>query len=136
MWQFARVLSDALERYGYVADGASENRRYDAPILDMSASGLLFAHPSDELANELDVNAELDLTISIEKRTIRVPVRVRRKFPEHGRISYGVQFIDIAPEDFAFLFRFLYGRAPAVDDETKWEGGAPPPRVDLFGDRQ
>lgn len=136
IWQFSQVLSSALERYGYIADGASDTRRYDAPVMDMSASGLLFVHPSDELAAELTINTDFELTLVIEKRTVRVQARVRRKFVEPGRISYGVQFVDLAPADFSFLFRYLYGRLPAEDDETKWEGGAPPPRVDLFGDQQ
>jgi len=136
IWQFAQVLSSALERYGYVADGASDNRRYDAPVIDMSASGLLFVHPSDALATELTINSDFELTLAIEKRTVKVQARVRRKFVEPGRTSYGVQFVDLAPADFTFLFRYLYGRPPAEEDDTKWEGGAPPPRVDLFGDQQ
>jgi c-di-GMP-binding flagellar brake protein YcgR len=136
IWQFSQVLSSALERYRYIADGASDRRRYEAPVMDMSASGLLFVHRSDELAAELTINTDFELTLVIEKRTVRVQARVRRKFVEPGRISYGVQFVDLAPADFAFLFRYLYGRLPAEEDDTKWEGGAPPPRVDLFGDQQ
>jgi c-di-GMP-binding flagellar brake protein YcgR len=135
LWEFSLVLAGALERHGYVANGASENRRYDAQVVDMSGSGLLFRHPSEELAMELLVNSDIELHLVVEGTNVRVLGRVRRKHQEPGQIHYGVQFTEIDPKDFSRLFRFLYGRDPAEKDETQWEGGAPAPRVDLFGDR-
>ena len=101
----------------------------------MSASGLLFRHPSQELAAELIANTDLQINVVVEGRTIPVTGRVRRTYTEPGEVYYGVQFAEIEPEDFRYLFEYLYGRSPKDEDETHWEGGAPPPRVDLFDDK-
>ena len=131
VWQFSQVLANALERSGYVASGNTDRRRYDAPVVDMSASGLLFRHPSQELAGELLVNTDLQINLVVEGRDIAIMGRVRRKYTEPGEVYYGVQFAEIDAEDFKYLFEYLYGRPPREEDDALWEGGAPPPRVDF-----
>jgi GAF domain-containing protein len=132
VWQFSRVLSSALERNRYVAEGAAEKKRYDAPVIDLSASGLLFRHSSADLSTDLVVNSDLPISLVVEGRTIQVKARIRRKFTEPGEVYYGAQFVEIAREDYTFLFQFLYGRRPTEQDEELWEGGSPPPPVNLF----
>ena len=84
---------------------------------------------------ELLINTDLSINLVIDSRTIQVTARIRRKFTEPGEVYYGVQFAEIDPKDFRFLFEYLYGREPTDRDDSLWEGGAPPPRVDLFGDQ-
>ncbi|HUI71175.1 MAG TPA: PilZ domain-containing protein, partial [Spirochaetia bacterium] len=130
-WQFARMLCYSLVTNGYFkAENASE-RRYEAPIIDMSASGLLFAHTSADLVRDLLVHTDLDLTMRIGRRAFKVGARVRRKFHDAENSYFGVLFLKIDPGDFAFLFEYLYGKPFDPLYEGTWEGGAPPPPLEI-----
>jgi len=137
--QFAKVLCYALVTNGYFKVENSTERRYEAPIIDLSAAGLLFAHTSADLAKELLVHTDLDLTIllgggdkpSTAPRTIRVGGRIMRKFRDAENAYFGVLFLRIEEEDFKHLFRYLYGKDFDPAFEGKWEGGAPPPPLDI-----
>jgi hypothetical protein len=133
---FARVLSYSLHRSGYfdptAPDGTSSERRYEAPVIDISASGLLFAHPREELAQLLLIHTDLELTLRFPDRRIVVGSRVRRKFKDAQRYYYGIQFLRLDDEDLAYLFTRLYGRPFTAEEEKKWEGGMPPPPLRLF----
>ncbi len=126
-WQFAKVLCYSLVTNGYFkAENASE-RRYEAPIIDMSASGLLFAHTSPDLVRDLLVHTDIDLTMRIERRVFQVGARVMRKLRDAENAYFGVLFLRIEPDDFRFLFQYLYGKPFDERYESVWEGGAPPP---------
>jgi len=129
---FARVLSYSLYRSGYFSDASADERRYEAPVIDISASGLLFAHPREELAHQLLIHTDLDLTLGFADRRLVIGARVRRKLQDAQRYYYGVQFLRIDEADLAFLFSRLYGRPPSAEDEQRWEGGTPPPPLKLF----
>lgn len=134
VWQFAQVLSYSLRLSGYfTVGGQTTERRYESPIIDISAAGLLFAHPRQELAKELLIHTDLDLTLRFPERKIMIQARVRRKFQDDERSYFGVQFLNIDPEDLAFLFQKLYGRPFSREEDSRWEGGVPPPPLDLFG---
>jgi PilZ domain-containing protein len=129
--QFARLLCYSLVTNGYFKVENSTERRYEAPIIDMSASGLLFAHTSAELAKELHVHSDLALTVKLDRRVLPVGARIMRKFRDAQNAYFGVLFLKIEQADFEFLFQYLYGKPfdPAL--EGTWEGGAPPPTLDL-----
>lgn len=136
--QFAKVLCYALVTNGYFKVENSTERRYEAPIIDLSASGLLFAHTSADLVKELLVHTDLDLTIQMDSRapgtpsrTIKVGGRIMRKFRDAENAYFGVLFMRIEQEDFEYLFRYLYGKDFDPSLEGKWEGGAPPPPLDM-----
>jgi hypothetical protein len=126
-WQFARVLCFSLVTNGYFKAESTSERRYEAPVIDMSASGLLFAHNSGDLVRELLVHTDLELTIRIGKRSFKVGCRIMRKFRDAENNYFGVLFLRIEPSDFAFLFERLYGKPFDPVYEGVWEGGAPPP---------
>jgi hypothetical protein len=130
-WQFARVLCYSLVTNGYFRAENAGERRYEAPIIDISASGLLFAHPNQDLARELLVHTDLDLTLRIADRTIQAGSRIMRKFKDSENAYFGVLFMRMQPEDFRFLFEHLYGKRFSEQYEGVWEGGAPPPPLDL-----
>ena len=130
-WQFARMLAYSLVTNGYFkAENASE-RRYEAPIIDMSASGLLFAHNSGDLNKELLVHTDLDLTMRVGKRIFKVGSRVMRKFRDAENNYFGVLFLKVEPKDFMYLFEYLYGKPFDPVYEGVWEGGAPPPPLEM-----
>jgi hypothetical protein len=129
--QFAKVLCYSLVTNGYFKVENSTERRYEAPIIDLSASGLLFAHTSSELVKELLVHTDLDLTVRLDSRTMPVGGRIMRKFRDAENTYFGVLFLKLAEEDFQFLFHFLYGKEFDPSLEGRWEGGAPPPPLDM-----
>jgi len=105
---------------------------YDARILDLSASGLLFAHSSKVLSKNLVLYSDLDLSLKLPEHAIKIGSRVMRKYQQGDFTCFGVQFMQIEPEDFKHLFLFIYGREYTEDDEFRWEGGAEPPELDIF----
>jgi hypothetical protein len=129
--QFTRILCYSLVTNGYFKLENATERRYEAPIIDMSASGLLFAHTSRDLARELLVHADLALTVRVQRRTIPIGARIMRKFRDEENVYFGVLFLRIDQEDFGYLFQYLYGKPYDPSLEGTWEGGAPPPPVNL-----
>jgi hypothetical protein len=129
--EFAKTLCYSLVTNGYFKVENSTERRYEAPIIDMSASGLLFAHTSPDLIRELLVHTDLELTVKLEKRTMLIGARIMRKFKDAESSYFGVLFLRLDQEDFKVLFRFLYGKQFDPSQEGVWEGGAPPPPLDM-----
>jgi hypothetical protein len=129
--EFTKVLCYSLVTNGYFKVESSTERRYEAPIIDMSASGLLFAHTSTDLVRDLLVHTDLELTVRFEGRVITIGARIMRKFKDAENSYFGVLFMRIEPEDFTYLFRFLYGKEYDPSLEGTWEGGAPPPPLDI-----
>ena len=117
---------------GYFASETSGEQRYEAPIIDISASGLLFAHTLPSLAKDLLIHTDIDLTIKFTDKKLVIGSRVRRKFKDNQRCYFGVQFLNFAEEDFRYLFELLYGWPYTMEEEDRWEGGSPPPPLDLF----
>ncbi len=130
-WQFARMLCYSLVTNGYFkAENASE-RRYEAPIIDISASGILFAHTSADLVRELLVHTDLELTMKVGRRVFKIGARIMRKYRDAESTYFGALFLKIDPKDFAFLFEYLYGKPFDPVYEGIWEGGAPPPALEI-----
>lgn len=129
--QFAKVLCYSLVTNGYFRAENAGERKYEAPIIDLSASGLLFAHTSPDLVRELLVHTDLELTLKFETRSFPVGARIMRKFKDAENAYFGVLFLRIAPEDFTFLFEHLYGKPFDPSYEGVWEGGAPPPPLEI-----
>jgi hypothetical protein len=129
--QFTKVLCHSLVTNGYFKVENSTGRRYEAPIIDMSASGMLFAHTSTDLVRDLLVHTDLEMTVRIERRTLMVGSRIMRKFRDAENTYFGVLFLRIEQEDFQFLFQYLYGKPFDPSLEGTWEGGAPPPPLDM-----
>jgi len=130
--QFAKILCFSLVTNGYFKVENSTERRYEAPIIDMSASGLLFAHTAADLIKELLVHTDLELTVKTDRRTILVGGRIMRKFKDAENSYFGVLFLKIEEEDFRFLFEYLYGKPFDASMEGTWEGGAPPPPLEIL----
>jgi hypothetical protein len=134
-YDFSRVLGYSLRLTGYFTSNDSMERRYEAPIIDISASGLLFAHPRADLSDNLLIHTDMEITVRFPGRTMVIGSRVRRKFQDADRCYFGVQFLEVSQEDLNFLFEKLYAKPYSIAEETKWEGGTPPPPLDLFGEK-
>ncbi|MDR1837512.1 MAG: PilZ domain-containing protein [Treponema sp.] len=115
VYQFAKVLAFSLKENGYFEHGRIQNESFAGRVLDISASGLLFACPlGASLLMTLLVDADLIVTIEAPNRTINVVARIVRRFKDKSAGYFGCRFLNMAPEDMRFLFEYLYGRH--IDD--------------------
>jgi hypothetical protein len=108
--QFARILSHSLEHTGYFKGEGPQVRPYQAEAVDLSASGLLFAHPEKSLYKKLLVHSDIQVSLNARNRRMTVGGRVVRKFTDRDRVYIALRFLEIAPEDFRYLYETLYGR--------------------------
>lgn len=129
--EFAAVLVHSLRQSGYFAGGRQAVESYQPQIINISASGLLFTHSSIELSSQIGMYSDLLLNLTIAGRPIKIESRVMRKYNEDNRVYYGLQFMEMKPEDFRYLFEVVYGRSFTERDDRLWEGGAKPPEVVL-----
>jgi hypothetical protein len=115
VYQYAKVLAFALKENGYFDHGKVNNEAFEGKVLDISASGLLFAYPlGASLAATLLIDAELTVTIEAPNRTINVVAKIVRRFKDKSASYFGCRFTNMEPEDMRFLFEHLYGRQ--IDD--------------------
>jgi c-di-GMP-binding flagellar brake protein YcgR len=91
----------------------------------------MFADNSENLAEALSIYTDIKINLRIGKKTIPISCRVMRKFHNKGMTFYGIQFMDIDPEDFSYLFEYVYGRMFTETDNNLWEGGSRPPTLEL-----
>jgi len=109
--QLAKVLAFSLKENGYFDHGRMANEAFEGKVLDISASGLLFAYPlGTTLLATLLVDAELTVTIEAPYRTISVIAKIVRRFKDKTACYFGCRFMNMAPEDTRFIFEHLYGR--------------------------
>lgn len=131
VYQFTKILSYSLKINGYFGEDALVRNRYEGEIIDISASGLLFANASVQVGEVLMLYSDIELLIKFGPRVLRIGARVMRKYQDLSTHYYGIQFIDLKPEDFRFLFDFVYGRGHTTEDDQYWEGGSEPPQLNL-----
>ncbi|MFP3042099.1 PilZ domain-containing protein [Treponema primitia] len=117
LYQFARVLAFSLKINGYFDSEKLKNEPFMGNVIDISASGLLFAYPNSELATSLTLDSELSVKLSAPKRTVNATAQIVRRFNDKTTNYFGCRFLDIAPEDIRFLFEFIYGR-PFTDADA------------------
>ena len=129
--EFARVLAYSLRINNYFEGVPPGPEVFEPRIVDLSASGLLFSHNSMKLKESLMIYADLMLHIQIGNRRMAAGSRVMRKYEDKNACYYGVQYLEMKPEDFRFLFEFVYGRKMTKEDDELWEGGAAPPPLEL-----
>jgi hypothetical protein len=117
LYQFARVLAFSLKINGYFDSGRMDNEPFMGNVIDISASGLLFAYPTSDLSKALRTDSELSVRLSAPKRRIDATVRIVRQYSDKTTTYFGCRFLDIAPEDIRFLFEYIYGK-PFTDKDA------------------
>jgi hypothetical protein len=120
--QFARVLAFSLKINGYFDSGRLDNEPFAGNVIDISASGLLFAYPISDLSKTLRTGSELSVLLSSPKRRIDATVQIVRQYNDQTTSYFGCRFLDIAPEDIRFLFEFIYGK-PFTDEDAYFLAG-------------
>ena len=129
VYQFAKVLCYSLEINGYFTSLANQEKDFETQIIDLSASGLLFANPAKDLSRDLLIHTDLKVTLKFKGRSMQIGARIIRKFKDRDHLYIGLQFMDIAPEDFRLLFESIYGKSFTDEVNDQWEGGIPPPQL-------
>lgn len=111
VYQLAKILAFALKENGYFEHGKMRNKPFEGRVLDISASGLLFAYPlATNLWATLLIDSDLTVAIEATGRAMNLTGKIVRRFKDKMAGYFGCRFIDMAPEDTRFLFERLYGR--------------------------
>jgi hypothetical protein len=120
--QFSQVLAFSLKINGYFRNAPKKPQDYRADVIDISAGGLLFSNAAKDLAAALLPGSALELSIRVGDRSVKALGSVKRTFRDANRVYYGIEYQEIEPEDFRFLFESLYGRGFTDADATGVEG--------------
>jgi hypothetical protein len=122
LYQFAKVLAYSLKINGYFEEGKVENDYFEGKVIDISASGLLFAYPHSESASALHPESKLTVRIITPQRSITTEAIIVRRFKDKSQGYYGCQFEKMDPQDLGYLFESIYGK-PLTDLDAKFLSG-------------
>jgi len=122
--QFAKVLAYSLKMNGYFKSATLKNEPFPGKVIDISASGMLFANASTTLSGSLLLDSEIDIQLTIGKRVVKTSARIVRRYRDSSMHYYGCRYLDIAPEDLRFMFEYLYGKALTDADASFKENKA------------
>jgi len=116
MYEFVKVIAYSLKMNGYFEKGKLPSEPFAGKVIDISASGLLFACPHSNLSSTLMVDSELKVKIIAPRRSVNAVAKIVRKFKDRTIDYYGCRFLNMAPEDMRFLFENIYGKPFAETD--------------------
>ncbi|MDR1420144.1 MAG: PilZ domain-containing protein [Treponema sp.] len=122
LYQFAKVLAYSLKINGYFDSGKVRNNPFDGKVIDISASGLLFAYPHSSLSSALLPDSELSVKLTMPRRSVNANARIVRRYKDNSMGYFGCRFLDMAPEDMRFLFEYIYGK-PFTDTDVNFLTG-------------
>lgn len=119
---FSRVLSWSLHLHGYFKDTPRLDDNYRLQIVDISAGGLLFVCKDARIHQVLKEGIEVMVRLVANSRTIDASGTILRHFSGKEDVFFGIEFSSMSPEDFRFLFEYLYGRPFRNEDSDSIEG--------------
>jgi hypothetical protein len=122
LYQFAKILAYSLKINGFFESGKLKNDPFGGKVIDISASGLLFAYPHSPLSTALLPDSELSVKLLTSRRSITTKAKIVRRYRDHTQGYFGCCFLDMAPEDLRFLFEFIYGK-PFTDADASFLAG-------------
>ncbi|GAB1457213.1 hypothetical protein MASR2M48_25210 [Spirochaetota bacterium] len=70
----------------------------------------------------LKEDSPVGIRLVAKKRTIDAGGTIRRLYNDTEEGYFGIEFQSMAPEDFRFLFEYLYGRPFTDEDSASIEG--------------
>jgi hypothetical protein len=122
LYQFAKILAFSLKINGYFEPGKMRNEPFEGKVIDISASGLLFAYPHSALSTALLPDNELSVKLLAPRRAINANAKIVRRYKDSSQGYFGCRFLGMAPEDLRFLFEFIYGK-PFTDTDASFLAG-------------
>jgi hypothetical protein len=114
LYQFTKVLAYSLEINGYFEKGKLKNDTFEGKVIDISASGLLFAYPPSDISHTLKPESNLTVNIITPQRVVTANAVIVRRYKDKSLGYYGCQFEKMEIEDKSYLFEFIYGK-PYID---------------------
>jgi hypothetical protein len=105
--QFAKILANSLKMNGYFESGKLKNDPFEGKIIDISASGLLFAYPNSVFSSTLLPDNELTVLLKTSRRTVNSKARIVRRYKDNVQGYFGCRFLEMEPEDLRFLFEYI-----------------------------
>ena len=122
LYQFAKILAFSLKENGYFEAGRLKNEPFEGKIVDISASGMLFAYPHSALSSALMPDTELKLRLTTPNQVINTNARIVRRYRDNIQGFFGCRFLDMMPEDLRYLFEYIYGK-PFTDEDASFLTG-------------
>jgi len=120
LFQLTKVLAYSLKINGYFEDGKVKNDPFEGRVIDISASGLLFAYPvSSAISSALKPESKLTVKITTPERSITTEASIVRHFQDKAIGYYGCRFDKMEAEDHDYLFEFIYGK-PLTDSDSEF----------------
>jgi len=111
LFQLTKVLAYSLKINGYFEKGKLKNDPFEGRVIDISASGLLFAYPvSSNISSVLKPDSRLTVKITTPERSITTEAKIVRRFKDKTIGYYGCRFDKIEADDHNYLSEFIYGK--------------------------
>jgi hypothetical protein len=107
LYNFAKTIAFSLKAQGYFNLYLIENKPFESLIVDISASGLLFAYSNSSAVSTLYPGINLSVNLETPERTITTDARVIRHIKANNVSCVGCQFVNMDTEDRNFLFEFI-----------------------------
>jgi hypothetical protein len=118
LFQLTKVLAYSLKINGYFENGKLKNDPFEGRVIDISASGLLFAYPVlSGISSALKPDSKLTVKITTPERSITTEAIIVRRFKDKTAGYYGCRFDKMEAEDHDYLFEFIYGK-PLTDTDS------------------
>ena len=99
-----------------------KNDSFEGKVIDISASGLLFAYPFSSISSSLKPESRLTVKITTPERSITAEAIIVRCFRDKSLGYYGCQFEKMETENLSHLFESIYGK-PLTDIDAKFLTG-------------
>ena len=120
LFQLTKVLAYSLKINGYFEKGKLKNDPFEGRVIDISASGLLFAYPvSSNISSVLKPDSKLTVKIITPERSITTEASIVRRFKDKTIGYYGCRFDNMDAEEHNYLFQFIYGK-PFDDTDSEF----------------
>ena len=120
LFQLTKVLAYSLKINGYFEKGKVKNDTFEGKVVDISASGLLFACPvSSGISSALQPDSGITVKITTPERSITTEARIVRRFKDKMIGYYGCRFDKMETDDHNYLFEFIYGK-PFTDSDSEF----------------
>jgi c-di-GMP-binding flagellar brake protein YcgR len=108
--------------HGYFKDAPRLDETYGTQVVDVSAGGLLFLCQDSKLIQALKAGSPVSVRLQSKRRVINASGIIRRHYVGANEGYFGIEFSAMEPEDFRFLFEYLYGRPFTDGDAETVEG--------------
>jgi hypothetical protein len=119
---YSRVPGPKDAKIKLPESGRAKNEPLEGSIIDISASGILFACPLSMFSPALLPDSEAAVIIVTPARSVTSRVWIVRRYQDNALFCFGCRFLGMSPEDTRYLFEFIYGRPFTASDAAFLSG--------------